>query len=186
MICLGDLVASGSDDEYKAFQEAMAALNCPYYTIPGNHDVKGDGIEYYCRNFSPEYYSFDYRGIQFILLDSTSMGMDDEQLAWLQEKLDEGEQPAYLFLHVPPVDPRGSDHAFLDADQAQAFIELVSAPASSVEAIFSGHIHMFYQGQINGVDFVVSGGGGASLYASAEQGVLSLYIMPGCWRWAAA
>jgi predicted phosphodiesterase len=170
LICLGDLVASGSDDEYKAFQEAMAALNCPYYTIPGNHDVKGDGIEYYCRNFSPEYYSFDYRGIQFILLDSTSMGMDDEQLAWLQEKLDEGEQPAYLFLHVPPVDPRGSDHAFLDADQAQAFIELVSAPASSVEAIFSGHIHMFYQGQINGVDFVVSGGGGASLYASAEQG----------------
>lgn len=170
LICLGDLVASGSDEEYRAFQEAMMELNCPYYTIPGNHDVKGDGIDYYRKNLGPEYYSFDYRGSRFFLLDSSSMGMDDEQLAWLQEKLGEGEQPGYLFLHVPPVDPRGSDHAFIDLDQAQAFIELAAAPTSPVKGIFSGHIHMFYQGQIEGLDFVISGGGGASLYASADQG----------------
>jgi len=47
LICVGDSVASGSDEEYKAFQEAMQKLNCPYYTIPGNHDVKGNGIDYY-------------------------------------------------------------------------------------------------------------------------------------------
>lgn len=170
LICLGDLVASGSDEEYRAFQEAMMELNCPYYTIPGNHDVKGDGIDYYRKNLGPEYYSFDYRGSRFFLLDSSSMGMDDEQVAWLQEKLGEGEQPGYLFLHVPPVDPRGSDHAFIDLDQAQAFIELAAAPTSPVKGIFSGHIHMFYQGQIEGLDFVISGGGGASLYASADQG----------------
>lgn len=170
LICLGDLVASGSEDEYMSFQEAMLKLNCPYYTIPGNHDVKGDGIQYYCSNFSPKYYSFDYRGSQFILLDSSSMGMDDEQLAWLQEKLNEGEQPGYLFLHVPPVDPRGSDHAFIDSNQAQAFIELAAAPNSPAKGIFSGHIHLFYYGQIEGLDFVISGGGGASLYASAERG----------------
>ncbi|NLN21607.1 MAG: hypothetical protein GX188_06345 [Syntrophomonadaceae bacterium] len=170
LICLGDLVASGSDEEYRAFQEAMMELNCPYYTIPGNHDVKGDGIDYYRKNLGPEYYSFDYRGSRFFLLDSSSMGMDDEQLAWLQEKLGEGEQPGYLFLHVPPVDPRGSDHAFIDLDQAQAFIELAAAPTSPVKGIFSGHIHMFYQGRIEGLDFVISGGGGASLYASADQG----------------
>lgn len=170
LICVGDLVASGSDEEYKAFQEAMQKLNCPYYTIPGNHDVKGNGIDYYRKYLGPEYYSFVYRGSRFFLLNSSSMGMDAEQLAWLQEKLKEGEQPAYIFLHVPPVDPRGGDHAFLDSDQAQAFIKLVAAPTSPVKGIFTGHIHMFYQGQIEGVDFVISGGGGASLYASADQG----------------
>lgn len=170
LICLGDLVASGSGKEYQVSQETMAALNCPYYTVPGNHDVKGEGSVYYCQNLSPEYYYFDYSGFRFCFLDSSSMGIDAEQLAWLEETLAGGELPGYLFLHVPPVDPRGKDHGFLDPNQAQAFIELVTASNSPVQGVFSGHIHLFNQSQTSGVQFVVSGGGGAPLYASADQG----------------
>lgn len=170
LICLGDLVASGSGEEYRVFQETMAALNCPYYTVPGNHDVKGDGAAYYRRNLSPEHYYFDYHGFRFLFLDSSSMGLDARQLAWLEKMLNKEDLPGFLFLHVPPVDPRGKDHAFIDPNQAQAFIELVTAPTSPVQAVFSGHIHMFNQSQTPGVQFVTSGGGGAPLYASADQG----------------
>ncbi|HHV33994.1 MAG TPA: hypothetical protein GXX59_00195 [Syntrophomonadaceae bacterium] len=170
LICLGDLVASGGDDEYRVFQETMAALNCPYYTVPGNHDVKGDGVDYYRSNLGPEYYYFDYSGCRFFFLDSSSLGIDDAQLAWLEGNLNDEELPGFVFLHVPPVDPRGNDHAFLAPNQAQALIELVTAPTSTVQAVFSGHIHMFLHSEISGVQFVVSGGGGASLYASADEG----------------
>lgn len=170
LICLGDLVASGGDDEYRAFQETMVGLNCPYYTVPGNHDVKGEGADYYRRNLSPEYYSFDYGGFRFIFLDSSSLGLDAGQLSWLGEMLEDEELPELLFLHVPPVDPRGKDHAFLDPDEARELIELVTAPASNVQAVFSGHIHMFHQCRVAEVQFIVSGGGGAPLYASGDQG----------------
>ena len=68
----------------------------------------------------------------------------------------------------PPLIP-GQSH-ILDSDQAQAFIKLVAAPTSPVKGIFPGHIHMFYQGQIEGVDFVISGGGGASLLCLSGPG----------------
>lgn len=169
LICLGDLVASGTEEEYRAFQETMAELNCPYYTVLGNHDIRGGGALYYRSRLAPEEYCFDYGGFRFVFLDSSSLGLSDAQLSWLQENLT-GASPGFVFLHVPPVDPREKDHAFLDPGQAEAFVEIVSHPSSRAEAVFAGHIHMFHHRVISGVHYVVSGGGGAPLYAADDEG----------------
>lgn len=169
LICLGDLVAAGTEEEYRAFQETMAALHCPYYTVVGNHDLRGDGAIYYRSRLAPEEYYFDYGGFRFIFVDSASLGLTGAQLSRLQESLS-GAPPGFVFLHVPPLDPREKDHAFLDPGQAETFVEIVSAPSSRAEAVFSGHIHMFHHRVISGVHYVVSGGGGAPLYAADDQG----------------
>ena len=169
LICLGDLVASGTEEEYRTFQETMAALNYPYYSVPGNHDIRGEGAQYYRSRLSPEDYYFDYGGFRFIFVDSSSLGLTDAQLFRLQENLT-GAPPGFVFLHVPPLDPRVNDHAFLDPGRAEAFIDLVSAPSRRVQGVFSGHIHMFHHRVISGVHHVVSGGGGAALYAAADEG----------------
>ncbi len=170
LICLGDMVASGTEEEYRAFQETMAGSNCPYYTVPGNHDIKGEGAGYYRSRLAPADYSFDYAGCRFIFMDSSLMTLSEAQLEWLQKTLDGG-LPGLIFLHVPPLDPRKKeDHAFLDPRQADNFLELLAEPPGRALAVFSGHIHMYHHQVLDGVHHVISGGGGASLYAPPDRG----------------
>lgn len=169
LICLGDLVASGSKAEYRDFQETMAALNCPYYTVPGNHDIRGEGAECYRSLLGPVDYHFDLGGYRFVFADNAALDLAEEQLDWLAEILD-GALPGFVFLHVPPEDPRGNDHTFLDPEGAGKFLELVSEPSRRVQGVFSGHIHMFDHRMVSGVHHLISGGGGAALYVPADQG----------------
>lgn len=169
VICLGDLVASGSEEEYLEFMATMAHLQCPYYPVMGNHDVREGGAKYYTSMLASEEYWFDYGGFRFVFADSSSMYYTEAQLSRLGEML-EGGLPGFVFLHVPPLDPREKDHAFLDPGQAEAFVDLVSEPSRKVQAVFSGHIHMYHHQVEAGVQYVVSGGGGAALYAPADKG----------------
>lgn len=176
MICLGDVVASGSEEEYIAFQETMQALECPYYAVPGNHDIREKGFDHFSSRLGPVDYHFDYGGYRFIFADSAAMDFSEAQRGWLAGVLD-GELPGFVFLHVPPLDPRENDHSFLDPAGAEAFVELVAEPDRQVQGVFSGHIHMFHHREVAGVHYVVSGGGGAALYAAADQGGYHHYTL---------
>ena len=138
----------------------MAALVCPYYTVPGNHDIRGEGAQHYRSRLSPEDYYFDYGGFRFIFVDSSSLGLTDAQLFRLQENLT-GAPPGFVFLHVPPLDPRVNNHAFLDPGQAEAFMELVSAPPDGCRGLLGTYPYVSPP-VISGVHHVVSGGGGAA------------------------
>ena len=58
----------------------MAELNCPYYTVPGNHDIKGEGADYYRSRLATGDYFFDYAGYRFIFMDSALMTLSEAQL----------------------------------------------------------------------------------------------------------
>jgi predicted phosphodiesterase len=176
LICLGDLVASGSEAEYAAFQETMEALECPYYAVPGNHDIREGGFDHYSSLLGPVDYHFDYGGYRFVFADSSALDFTESQRSWLSEVLD-GELPGFIFLHVPPLDPRENDHSFLDPAGADAFLELIAEPGRGVQGVFSGHIHLFHHRKVSGIDHVVSGGGGAALYATAEEGGFHHYTL---------
>lgn len=169
LVHLGDMVPAGNEEEYQDFLDTMKSLPVPFYTVPGNHDVKNGGMEFYRNNLAPEYYQFSYHGYNFVFLNSSAMTLNDEQMSWLSAVLNSS-GPAFVFLHVPPDDPLGKDHGFLDAKQARLFKNLMIRSGSPVQAVFSGHVHMFSQQMNQGVPFVVSGGGGAPLYAAPDEG----------------
>jgi hypothetical protein len=177
LIHLGDMVPSGREEEYLEFLETMAFLNIPYYTVPGNHDVKWDGLALYQKLLAPPVYYFDYFDLRLIFLDSSLLGLGQEQLVWLDDLLSDSSRDALLFHHVPPVDPRGKEHSFLDVAEAQQFLELAASKNTPVLGMFSGHIHMFYCKILNGMTYVVSGGGGANLYASPGEGGYHHYTL---------
>jgi predicted phosphodiesterase len=174
LIHLGDMVPSGTPDEFRSFLATMAKLQIPWYSVPGNHDVRYDGLRFYDSNLAPSRYYFDWAGIRFLFLDSSSLGFPANNMAWLRETLAQG-QDALLFMHVPPLDPRGRDHAFLDRDEARAFMDLIEQHA--VRGVFSGHIHMFHQRKERGILHLTTGGAGAALYASREEGGFHHYVL---------
>lgn len=69
---MGDAVHDGSPEQFKYFQEIMAALKPKTYYIPGEHDWYLDMGDYYMKNFmkqSAPHYSFDHKGAHIVALN---------------------------------------------------------------------------------------------------------------------
>ena len=140
----------------------------PLHVVPGNHDVRGEGERASLNCSGMPYYSFEHKGARFIGLDTSEGSIDSVQMEWLRGELAE-DGPKFIFMHIPLYDPRpGGDHCFLDQEQAAELEELFGA--SRVLAVFSGHVHMFSNAELDGVEYVTTGGAGALLYAPEDEG----------------
>lgn len=172
----GDTVASGTRAQYDDFLKGAERLRVPLHVVPGNHDVRGEGRTSFAELVrDPPYYSFEHKGARFIGLDTSEGRIDSVQLEWLKAELAE-DGPKFIFMHIPLYDPRpGGDHCFLDQGQAAELEELFGA--SHVLAVFSGHVHMFSHAECDGVEYVTTGGAGALLYASEDEGGFYHYVL---------
>ncbi|MHA1977633.1 MAG: metallophosphoesterase [Candidatus Hodarchaeales archaeon] len=168
---LGDITASGNDKSLQKFQKISKTSNIPVFTTPGNHDIKlSDSTTYYERYFGKAEYFFEYNGFLFITLNSSSGFYSENSFSLLTELLlGSPSTPKIIFTHVPIFDPRpGKDHALINVTQTSKLLSLLNN--SNVKAVISGHIHYFNHTLRNGIHFITSGGGGAYLYETPEDG----------------
>lgn len=165
----GDLIDKPFEKELTAVLPHVEKLNVPWYFAFGNHDrcVGGfltkalylDILGSHNENMrgKQRYYSFEPRkGYKVIVLDTiiserlTSQGLvDEEQLKWLDEELDEaGNDTVLIFMHVPVLEPFPSEsHRLQNAGDVQEIIEKHTNPI----AVFSGHYHaakIFQKGNV--------------------------------------
>ena len=110
--------------------------------MPGEHDASLDRGEAYQEFFGKTHYTFDHKGVHFIVVDNVSdpgASIGTEQLAWLAGDLGQlaKDQRIVVFTHRPLFDLHAAwDWATKDGAKA---IELLM-PYSNV-AVFYGHIH---------------------------------------------
>ena len=110
--------------------------------MPGEHDAGLDKGEAYREYFGKTRYTFDHKGVHFIVVDNVSdptSSIGDEQLQWLNEdlkKLDK-DSPIVVFTHRPLFDLY-PNWDWWTRDGARA-IELLM-PYKNLIA-FYGHIH---------------------------------------------
>jgi 3',5'-cyclic AMP phosphodiesterase CpdA len=159
----GDLVSQGTKAQWQAFQEIMADFTLPFYPVPGNHDgLLGKLDGYLAYSGAPAaHYSFDRGPVHFTLADSHNGGISAVELAWLRGDLSATDQPLKMVvLHHPPFDPDGTD--WIMAYGAEQFMDLMVEKA--VDYVFAGHIHAFAWEERDGVEYIITGGGGAPLY----------------------
>src|SRR5512137_968009 len=78
----GDLTPSGSAYEFATLEETLNGSSVPVFTTPGNHDAKNDGPAIYASRFGPSSYSFDYGGIRFAFVDSSTLNVTSDQISW--------------------------------------------------------------------------------------------------------
>jgi len=112
------------------------------YFMPGEHDASLDNGKAYQEFFGKTRYTFDHKGVHFIMVDNVSDPralIGDDQLAWLAADLKgrSVDDPIVVFTHRPLFDLAPQwDWATRDGAKA---IELLM-PFRNV-TVFYGHIH---------------------------------------------
>lgn len=148
IVFTGDLTQTTDDDqerrkrlgEFKKIIEPLAVKDIKF--LPGEHDAGLDEGAVYKEFFGKTYYTFNHKGVHFIVLDNVSdphSKIGDTQLAWLADTLKNMDKDARIVVltHRPLFDlyPQW-DWFTADGDKA---IELLM-PFKNV-TVFYGHIH---------------------------------------------
>jgi 3',5'-cyclic AMP phosphodiesterase CpdA len=66
----GDLAQLGSKPELDHGAELLSKLRYPLHCVMGEHDYYLDLGEYWSKLFGPHHYSFDHKGVHFVVLNS--------------------------------------------------------------------------------------------------------------------
>ncbi|MGB9767574.1 metallophosphoesterase family protein [Dictyoglomus sp.] len=170
IVQLGDILVESSDEEYRYVGSILKNVSVPFYIVPGNHDLYKDpkGARFQSFTKRPLYYYFDYENARFIILNNASGSLGKVQLEWLIEVL-KGTNKKYkfVFMHQPVISPSWF-FLFHKADPVESKILMKLFEEYHVNYVFSGHIHMYYRKEINGVVYIISGIGGARPYISSD------------------
>jgi hypothetical protein len=169
---LGDMVSDGeSASEWKAFFEDVSPLARfrPYYSTLGNHERDAD---LYFQLFSlprngshlERNYSFDYGNAHFTVIDSNEKYRDDErQLEWLDRDLERARSATFriVFFHHSG---HGTRPQRMEDHETVSRLFDPYFERHRVSLVFNAHDHNYVRAAKNGVDYVVTGGGGAPLH----------------------
>jgi 3',5'-cyclic AMP phosphodiesterase CpdA len=148
VVFTGDLTQTTDDPKVRRqrlreFQDMSKSLNVPVRYFAGEHDASLDRGEAYLEVFGGAmYYTFEHKGIHFIVLDNISDPapiLGAKQIAWLKDDLakQRADQPIVVLTHRPlfSMYPQW-DWATRDGQQA---IDLLM-PFKNV-TVFYGHVH---------------------------------------------
>jgi Icc protein len=162
LLLTGDLVESGSRDEYLELRRLLAPLPMPWFVIPGNHDdrtVMRDCFRdhAYLHAWAPyAQYALDEWPLRIVALDTVVPGepggrLCEERLAWLERTLAaQPRKPTLIAMHHPPFKTwiEHMDGMGLEAPERLAEV-LVRHP--QVERIVCGHLHRPIEARFAGI-----------------------------------
>ncbi len=163
----GDLVTDADDRrQWEKAAQIIAPLRevADFFAAPGNHD-RGTPLfkEYFDPPGEKTWYSVDRMGIHFIVLDTNADLSDTSaQVRWLISDLqDVPDSTRYIaaVFHIPLYTTGQNDPS--------RSLRKVLTPifqAYGVKMVFNGHNHSYERLEADGITYVVTGGGGASLY----------------------
>jgi 3',5'-cyclic AMP phosphodiesterase CpdA len=183
----GDLVKKSAENkdwqEFEKLNQVLEDRKIPYYPVLGNHEYRGretEAIADYFDHFpalnKQLWYTLTYANSGLIMLDSNFDKLSKEEIVrqnqWLGDTLrkyqdDRNISFVFVFFHHPPF--TNSMHHKPDKQAQNNFVPLLDK-FSKVKFVFNGHVHSYERFRINGINYVVTGGGGAPLVALRPAG----------------
>jgi hypothetical protein len=180
--------------EYRAFLGIAQIGKSPFVNSPGNHEIHEahdqpcgppQSQDLYEKTFGPTYGSIDIGGVHLISLDTETPGDPDHvggaQLDWLKKDLEANKtaRAIFVFGHTefyssPTIDDdaKSGHEPIANGEELKTLFH--NYP---VRAVFSGHEHLFWHEAHEGIDYFVTGGAGAPLYASPDRSGFSHYVV---------
>ncbi len=188
MLHVGDMAYdTGTFGEFQAHYFDMYDTLLPHFSmfpVAGNHEYDTDQGGPFRAVFdlpnNERWYSFDWGDVHFVGLDTERID-SQKQREWLVDDLTRNRQPwTIAYLHKPPFSS-GSHGSELDARKAFSPI----FEKHDVDLVIAGHDHHYERTKRqNGVEYIVTGGGGAATYpvdpsdfsAFAEEVIHFVYV----------
>lgn len=170
VVDVGDLIMGYRFDPaiiermWDEFDRAWALFKMPAKMVAGEHDIwDAQSKRIWERRYGRPYYSFDFRGCHFIVLNSEEIPdvnfIRGRQLDWLKADLQAHRSAPHIFvfLHKPLWDyEEGASNWNQEVHPLLA--------KHRVRAVFAGHWHIYraYEPR-DGVAYFITGGGGAEI-----------------------
>jgi Calcineurin-like phosphoesterase len=187
IVHLGDMIRKPSEKEWREFFEISKTIDIPFFPVIGNHEVAGTtrGEEIYRKQFAlPDgktYYAFQTGDALFVIVDSErgKEKIKDEQWSWLRDMLSLSDAPLKMvFIHRPLFVPPDSfkqgkamdRYPSARDDLHQLFVK------TKVKAVFQGDDHRYDRMEKDRILYIITGGGGAPLYAPKDSGGYFHYV----------
>ena len=176
----GDIAQLALPAEIDHGAELMSKLNYKTYWVMGEHDYYLDDGEYWSRLFGEQYYSFDHKGVHFVVLNSiltsdewynkwssgkermgVMAGLDDprgspfmvgaKQREWLRKDLAKVDKNTPLVVFShSPLQKLFKNWNFWTDDAEQ--VQALLKPFNKVN-VFYGHVHQIQYNQIGNISF---------------------------------
>ncbi len=168
VMCVGDLISGYTTDtalitkQWDEVNQIISNLKVPFFYLPGNHDITNKVMEKeWEKRYGKRYYSFNYKNVLFIILDSN----DDDDYNLTRQQTDfvlktlkenQGVRWTYLFMH----------HPIWTYDTGGRFPEIQEALKSRKHTVIAGHEHRYHHEEINNTNYYIlatTGAGSALL-----------------------
>jgi len=163
--CLDDGYATWKS-QYFVTQELDLISKVPFFSVPGNHEAWGPNNKAFVYNpqensGTQDYYSFDVGDIHFIAINnSVAYTVGSPQYNWaLNDLSTTAKRWKIVFFHEPAYSSGGHG----SNTTMQSWVNNIFLP-KGVDLVLNGHNHFYQRCQANGLNHLVIGGGGASLY----------------------
>lgn len=174
VMSVGDLIEGYTEDrkkidgEWDEFQGFIAKLQMPFFYVAGNHDYSNPAMaKAWEERFGRSYYSFVYRDVLFICLNSQEPKMHhigEEQAKWLEKVLAEHPDVRWtmVFLHSPLWDESYPTN--------RGWQRIETALGDRKYTVFSGHFHSYMKRFRNDHRYytLATTGGGSGLRGMAH------------------
>lgn len=148
----GDVAYDPDETAYHTAREILSQIRYPVYYVAGNHD-KPEPLQRILLGRSeilaPFHYTFDMKGVQFIVLDSNGPAevprgnIIPEQLAWLDKLLSSmDDRPLVIAVHhnAVPVAVPWLD-GFMRITNGEEFHNILLKARDRLRGVFFGHVH---------------------------------------------
>lgn len=171
LLTVGDMIEGPAADtaetkrRWEEYKQLMQTLTMPVYFVPGNNDIwDSTSLEFYRRYVGEPYYSFNVRGVHFVMLDNSRWNridqFPDEQIAWLTDDLKKNENAACTFMifHIP----------YWIRTVAEGKPDTLHSlfVKYGVDAVFTGHYHTYFSGEFDDIIYTGVGSSGGGCHPS--------------------
>lgn len=177
IISTGNNVLDGGEGKYRVLYRSLQQTDRPFITGLGENEVIEGGHKNYYKYFGPFFYSFYERNSFFIFLDTTGETPLNWQKEWIKEELERAKdfENIFVFMNRPPfkmgneIEGEVSQN-YLQGEENRDFFQNIFAQYQ-VEAVFSSNLPLYYNKEIQGVDYFITGGAGGELLLEEEDSV---------------
>lgn len=140
--------------QWKDYREHADRLDVPLFLLPGNHDVSNPAmLQYWKENIGRTYYSFDYKGAHFLVLNSyehfheNNAHLGEEQLAFALEDLANTQNATHTFVLM--------HHPIWQYPNNADWQKVEEALANRPHTVFAGHTHTLTFEQRNDARYII-------------------------------